>query len=156
VHPFSQLANALIRQKYLEEYKGAENVPEAKQKIFLRIGTWHKWFGRFLLAAMIVNGGLGFAFADQLPKDGRWTTTAPRVTYGVLATVIAMAYILLVVGVGEIRRDKRPQPEPGVGADSELQAFSQQGAILDASRPQTAETVRSEHPPQGAFKSTAL
>lgn len=60
----------------------------------------HIWFGRIIMALAIINGGLGLKLAAN--------TTGGKIAYGVVAGVIALAYVVVVVlrrkGNGEGRR----------------------------------------------------
>jgi hypothetical protein len=59
------------------------------------VGYEHVWLGRVLLTAGIVNGGLGFHFAESIPgpKWPQW----PKIAYGALATLIFVIYVAIII-----------------------------------------------------------
>jgi len=65
-------------------------------------GRAHVWFGRFLLALAIINGGLGLSLAAN--------SNAGYIVYGVLAGVVGLGYIGVVV-ITEGRKRKREKVE---------------------------------------------
>lgn len=58
-------------------------------------GHVHVWLGRFLLTVGIVNGGLGFRFADSIPGP-RWPQW-PKIAYGILATLVWIVYVAIII-----------------------------------------------------------
>jgi hypothetical protein len=60
----------------------------------------HRWFGRFLLAFAIINGGLGLEFAANTPGGEK--------TYGVVAGIVGLTYLitLIVWYVGKGKEEK--------------------------------------------------
>lgn len=80
IQPMTELLNAKFYQRY-------------PKVIFL--AHVHIWFGRLLLTAGIIQGGLGFAFSASLPyATVDW---APRIVYGVLAVVVWILYVSFAI-----------------------------------------------------------
>lgn len=59
------------------------------------LGHVHVWLGRILITVGIVNGGLGFRFADTIPCP-RWPQW-PKIVYGAVATSIWIVYVAIII-----------------------------------------------------------
>jgi hypothetical protein len=59
------------------------------------VGYVHVWLGRLLLTLGIINGGLGFHFADSIPGPQwpRW----PKIAYGAIATMTWIIYVAIII-----------------------------------------------------------
>lgn len=79
----------------------------------------HLWMGRGLLAAGLIQGGLGFLFAASFPKAT--VDMPPRMAYGLMAIVVYVTYVTVVVirpevrKVREVKRGRGERFETGVG-----------------------------------------
>ena len=149
--PATQVANHYLYPKYGEKIKWVSYV--------------HIWLGRFVLLVAIVNGGLGFKFADQLPKQG-WSN-APRIAYGVIAVVVIFLYVVVAVMSVRARRKKNMAQASDRVREEEMQGLRLQPVgngytttnAGDETRPQTAQTAQTTQTDSttgGAFKSHAL
>lgn len=86
LQPFQEVLNHLLHRKY----------PPIKY-----IGYAHIYVGRVLIAAGMIQGGLGFAYSAKIDREvpmrlGPYPLGV-HVTYGVLAGVIAVLYLAAVV-----------------------------------------------------------
>jgi hypothetical protein len=63
----------------------------------------HLWTGRLIIPLGIINGGLGFMFADN--------TVYGPIVYGVVAGIFFVIYVVAVV-IGERRRAKNQRNAP--------------------------------------------
>lgn len=59
------------------------------------LGHVHVWLGRILITVGIINGGLGFRFADTIPGP-RWPQW-PKIVYGAVATSIWIVYVAIII-----------------------------------------------------------
>ena len=57
------------------------------------LGYMHLWLGRVLITLGIVNGGLGFAFANTIPYQPVWSV-APKIVYAIIAASVWILYFL--------------------------------------------------------------
>lgn len=64
----------------------------AKYPKIIALGYTHIWIGRIVVTLGIINGGLGFPFADTIPNQSIWSKT-PRIAYVVLAGVVWVSYV---------------------------------------------------------------
>ncbi|KAL2432183.1 hypothetical protein ABEF95_003861 [Exophiala dermatitidis] len=93
----------------------------------------HLWLGRILLTAGIINGGLGFQFASHRPPQ--WSN-APKIVYGVFATLVWVVYVAVLVVWRELGKGPRPArgsqlDGAGDGNSSPVSACSGSGAGLE-------------------------
>ena len=162
LQPFTQLLNAWLYRRHPKcRYPSPPATASASECSMVHISIVHIWFGRFLLLLAIINGGLGFAFADQIPYN-TWSK-APRIVYGVVATVVVFTYVVVVV----IWDKSEASQTSDTVRDEEMQGLSHQPLSRDQSglgagtetRPQTAQiaqTTQSGSTTGGVFKSSAL
>ena len=149
--PFTELANHLIRKRCPQRYPNVH-----------RLGYVHIWFGRLLLILAIVNGGLGFAFADQIP--GNTWSKAPRILYGVAATVVVFTYVVIVTIWGENKGKRKMSQTSDRVRDEEMQRLSHHSVGEGEPGPsehrpqtaQTAQTTQTDSTTGVGFKSGAL
>jgi hypothetical protein len=64
-------------------------------------GHMHVWFGRFLIAISLINGGFGLKLAN--------ITSSGKIAYAVLAAIIAVSYGLILVRY-YTQKGKKPEP----------------------------------------------
>lgn len=69
----------------------------------------HLWMGRGLLAAGLIQGGLGFLFAASFPKAT--VDRPPRMAYGLMAIVVYVTYVTVVVIRPEVRKSREAKRE---------------------------------------------
>jgi large-conductance mechanosensitive channel len=148
LQPFYELANHLFYDKYAK---------------IANLGYVHVWLGRLLLLLGIVNGGLGFAFSDQLP--GNTWSNAPRIAYGVIATVVVFVYIAVCVVWQQVRVVRKMSEFSNRVREEEMQGLRPQRmedvkaepSTEPETRPQTAQTAITESTVTDKnFRSTAL
>jgi len=88
------------------------------------VGYVHVWLGRFLLVAGIVNGGLGFHFAESIPGP-KWPNW-PKIAYGAIATLVFVIYVAIIIVYSNL--------------NDEVEALHDVGDEETASRATRAET----------------
>lgn len=64
-------------------------------------GYMHRWFGRTLIVLGVINGGLGF----QLSGIGSGNPKGAVISYGVVAGVIAIAYVMVIMFIKKRQND---------------------------------------------------
>ena len=103
LQPLMELSNHFLHERY--------------EKVEL-LGYPHVWLGRILLLVGIINGGLGFHFAESFggPQPPAW----PKIVYGVIATVVFILYVAIVVVWLEIGRDSQALRANASEAEIEL------------------------------------
>lgn len=86
IQPFTELLNHFLFRQY----------PKIRY-----VGYGHIWVGRFLIAAGLIQGGLGFAYAAkvdrEIPNRRGPYPLGVHVTYGVLAGLVLAAYTAIIV-----------------------------------------------------------
>jgi len=80
----------------------------------------HLWLGRVLITLGIINGGLGFAFADTFP--GPAPSNGSRIAYGVAATVVWVVYVSVCIVWQEVKGSRIKEHEDREAAD-EMQSL---------------------------------
>ncbi|KEF61379.1 uncharacterized protein A1O9_02945 [Exophiala aquamarina CBS 119918] len=116
VQPVTELLNHYLFERY----------PNVRY-----VGYVHLWLGRFLLAAGIVNGGLGFHFAESIPgpKWPQW----PKVAYGAIATLVVVIYVAIIIvwtklnAEGEALHDVDDEETTPRGATAEVKTSTSSG-----------------------------
>lgn len=99
------------------------------------VGHVHVWLGRLLLTVGIVNGGLGFHFADSIPGP-RWPQW-PKIAYGILATLIWIVYVAIIIVWSKFNMVEAPaevrdeEAEPRAAASDEANPVAEVNATAD-------------------------
>lgn len=110
VQPLTEIAN----HRYFQRHP----------KIVL-LAHMHVWLGRILMTLGMINGGLGFHFAETVPGP-QWPSWPPMV-YGIIAGLVWIIYIAVVLVWAEFERrrtalEEAPPDEPGPSGDVETGA----------------------------------
>ena len=90
----------------------------SRPKIGLGLAHFHIWLGRFVITLGMVNGGLGFAFADTIPYQPVWSV-APKIVYAVVAGCVWIAYFAFCGVVQQARAVRKMSADAGVGEEGE-------------------------------------
>lgn len=102
--PITQILNHFLYSKH----------PSARY-----LGVIHLWLGRILITLGMINGGLGFAFADTIPYQPVWSI-APKIVYAIVAGIVWITYFAFC-GVWEQVKyvRKMSQGDAGLGEGGE-------------------------------------
>ncbi|KAI9879012.1 MAG: hypothetical protein M1823_006884 [Watsoniomyces obsoletus] len=98
----------------------------ARYPKILYLGYVHLWLGRVLITLGMINGGLGFAFADTIPYQPVWSV-APKIVYAIIAGVVWIMYFLFC-GVWQQVKYVRRMSHPGTGGEEMENLRGREGA----------------------------
>ncbi len=68
----------------------------------------------------MINGGLGFAFADTIPYQPVWSV-APKIAYGIIAGCVWIAYFWFCGVVQQVRVVRKMSADAVVGEGEEME-----------------------------------
>lgn len=108
LQPLTEIVNHRFFQRY------------PKIVVFAHI---HIWLGRFLITLGMINGGLGFHFAETIPGP-KWPSWPP-ILYGSVAGIVWIVYIGIVIVWAELERRKAPlegDPDEVRGRTADVEA----------------------------------
>lgn len=105
------------------------------------VGYVHVWLGRLLLTLGIVNGGLGFHFAESIPGPQwpRW----PKIAYGAIATLTWIIYAAIIIvwtkfndaeALGEVGDEEAVPPAITAEVNAASSSDSNTTAIVEGSQ----------------------
>ena len=84
------------------------------------LAHFHIWAGRVAITLGMINGGLGFAFADTIPYQPVWSV-APKIAYGIIAGLVWIAYFAFCGVVQQVRAVRKMSADHGVGEGDEME-----------------------------------
>lgn len=124
------------------------------------VGYVHVWLGRLLITLGIVNGGLGFHFADSIPGPQwpRW----PKIAYGAVATLTWIIYVAIIIvwtkfdGAEALGAVGDEEALPRATTTTEVNAASSSGPNTTADVNQSQDILQPNKDTKQELRSTAL
>jgi hypothetical protein len=98
--PVTEILNHYLFPKYGEKVIG--------------LGHAHIWIGRIVITLGMIQGGLGFVFADTIPYQPVWPV-APKIVYGLLAGIVWITYFAICGVMQQMKDVRRRQSETDGG-----------------------------------------
>ena len=84
------------------------------------LAHFHIWAGRVAITLGMINGGLGFAFADTIPYQPEWSV-APTIVYAILAGLVWIAYFAYCGVWQQVRSIRKTSGDAGSGEGEEME-----------------------------------
>jgi hypothetical protein len=150
LQPATELANHFLHNRYPNAHK--------------YLGHIHVWLGRLLITVGIINGGLGFHYAETV---GGVSLKVQKIVYATIATIIWIVYVGVVIVWAELARTAARHAEGeeeaaltemrgrrDVGDSPNAGTTGQGGAFVGEGNAVNGAVV--SHAGNGGFRSSAL
>jgi hypothetical protein len=148
--PITEIVNHFLYRKY----------PNVRYLAYV-----HLWLGRLLITMGMVNGALGFTFAETIPYQKKWSVV-PQILYGVVAIGVWMVYFVFSGVWQQLNLFRRPQRTTLVVEEMENLRRQEENELAGAevgmgSRPNFGafgeeQRRRGSPKPESTFRSNAL